>query len=113
MHKYRRLLGELLVASFFLQLLVLVTPSFLPGRHRQGVGASRLHDDHGLVFGLIAVSIFETVLGRQTIARKDAPESCLRSHSRLGPEGHMGHLITNALARPSTRPRKRSHPQSV
>ena len=23
-----------------------------------------------------------------------------RSHSRLGPEGHMGHLITNALARP-------------
>jgi hypothetical protein len=22
-----------------------------------------------------------------------------RSHSRLGPEGHMGHLITNALAR--------------
>jgi hypothetical protein len=24
----------------------------------------------------------------------------VRSHSRLGPEGHMGHLITNALARP-------------
>src|SRR3974390_2382577 len=24
----------------------------------------------------------------------------IRSHSRLGPEGHMGHLITNALARP-------------
>src|SRR6516162_1190900 len=23
-----------------------------------------------------------------------------RSHSRLGPEGHKGHLITNALARP-------------
>jgi hypothetical protein len=23
-----------------------------------------------------------------------------RPHSRLGPEGHMGHLITNALARP-------------
>src|SRR4029077_1934399 len=23
-----------------------------------------------------------------------------RSHSRLGPEGHEGHLITNALARP-------------
>ena len=23
-----------------------------------------------------------------------------RSHSRLGPEGQMGHLITNALARP-------------
>src|SRR6202045_4943047 len=24
----------------------------------------------------------------------------VRSHSRLGPEGHTGHLITNALARP-------------
>ena len=24
----------------------------------------------------------------------------VRSHSRLGPEGQMGHLITNALARP-------------
>src|ERR1700746_3471426 len=24
----------------------------------------------------------------------------VRSHSRLGPEGHKGHLITNALARP-------------
>ena len=28
MHKYRRLFGEVLVASFFLLLLVLVTPSF-------------------------------------------------------------------------------------
>jgi hypothetical protein len=24
----------------------------------------------------------------------------VRSHSRLGPEGQKGHLITNALARP-------------
>ena len=24
----------------------------------------------------------------------------VRSHSRLGPEGHTGHLITNALAKP-------------
>ena len=38
-----------------------------------------------------------------------------RSHSRLGPEGHMGHLITNALARPflhllfpTRRPRRES-----
>jgi subfamily B ATP-binding cassette protein HlyB/CyaB len=28
MHKYRRLLGEILVASFFLQLFALVTPLF-------------------------------------------------------------------------------------
>jgi hypothetical protein len=38
-----------------------------------------------------------------------------RSHSRLGPEGHMGHLITNTLARPflhllfpTRRPRRES-----
>src|SRR5215468_3570435 len=38
-----------------------------------------------------------------------------RSHSRLGPEGHMGHLIMNALARPflhllisTRRPRRES-----
>jgi len=38
-----------------------------------------------------------------------------RSHSRLGPEGHTGHLITNALARPflhllfpTRRPRRES-----
>src|SRR6516162_4100796 len=38
-----------------------------------------------------------------------------RSHSRLGPEGHMGHLITNALAKPflhllipTRRPRRES-----
>jgi hypothetical protein len=71
MHKYRRLLGEVLVASFFLQLLVLVTPLFF---HRQCLGASQLHHAHGLMFGLIAVAIFEAVLGRQTIARKDVPE---------------------------------------
>src|SRR5246127_3171536 len=40
----------------------------------------------------------------------------VRSHSRLGPEGHMGHLITNALARPflhllisTRRPRRESN----
>src|SRR5271156_4985701 len=39
----------------------------------------------------------------------------VRSHSRLGPEGQMGHLITNALARPflhllfpTRRPRRES-----
>ena len=38
-HKYRHLLSEVLVASFFLQLLGLVSPLFLPGGHRQGAGA--------------------------------------------------------------------------
>ena len=40
-HKYRRLLGEVLLASFFLQLFALVIAAVLPGRHRQGAGASQ------------------------------------------------------------------------
>ena len=40
-HKYRRLLGEVLVASFFLQLFALVSPLVLSGGHRQGSGASQ------------------------------------------------------------------------
>jgi hypothetical protein len=43
-HKYRRLLSEVLVASFFLQLFALVSPLFFQGRHRQGAGAP--HGQH-------------------------------------------------------------------
>jgi subfamily B ATP-binding cassette protein HlyB/CyaB len=63
MHKYRRLLGEVLIASFFLQLFALVTPLFFQ------VVTDKVLTHRGfttldvLVVGLIAVSIFETVLG--------------------------------------------------
>jgi subfamily B ATP-binding cassette protein HlyB/CyaB len=63
MGKYRRLLGEVLVASFFLQLFALVTPLFFQ------VITDKVLTHRGymtldvLVIGLIAVSIFETVLG--------------------------------------------------
>lgn len=63
MHKYRRLLGEVLVASFFLQLFALVTPLFFQ------VVTDKVLTHRGfttldvLVIGLITVSIFETVLG--------------------------------------------------
>ena len=63
MHKYRRLLGEVLVASFFLQLFALVTPLFFQ------VVTDKVLTHRGfttldvLVVGLITVSIFETVLG--------------------------------------------------
>ena len=63
MHKYRRLLGEVLVASFFLQLFALVTPLFFQ------VVTDKVLTHRGyttldvLVIGLIALSIFETVLG--------------------------------------------------
>ncbi|UZE48468.1 type I secretion system permease/ATPase [Rhodopseudomonas sp. P2A-2r] len=63
MHKYRRLLGEVLIASFFLQLFALVTPLFFQ------VVTDKVLTHRGfttldvLVIGLITVSIFETVLG--------------------------------------------------
>ncbi|MGY3585700.1 subfamily B ATP-binding cassette protein HlyB/CyaB [Bradyrhizobium sp. USDA 4341] len=63
MHKYRRLLAEVLVASFFLQLFALVTPLFFQ------VVTDKVLTHRGfttldvLVVGLITVSIFETVLG--------------------------------------------------
>src|SRR5262249_5483160 len=63
MHKYRRLLGEVLLASFFLQLFALVTPLFFQ------VVTDKVLTHRGyttldvLVFGLITVSIFESILG--------------------------------------------------
>ena len=38
-HKYRHLLSEVLVASFFLQLFAPGLAAVLPGGHRQGAGA--------------------------------------------------------------------------
>ena len=63
MHKYRRLFTEVLVASFFLQLFALVTPLFFQ------VVIDKVLTHRGfttldvLIIGLIAVSIFESVLG--------------------------------------------------
>jgi subfamily B ATP-binding cassette protein HlyB/CyaB len=63
MHKYRRLLGEVLIASFFLQLFALVTPLFFQ------VVTDKVLTHRGfttldvLAIGLITVAIFETVLG--------------------------------------------------
>lgn len=62
-HKYRGLLGEVLVASLFLQIFALVTPLFFQVIidkvlvHR---GTSTLEV---LILGLVTVSIFEAVLG--------------------------------------------------
>jgi subfamily B ATP-binding cassette protein HlyB/CyaB len=63
MGKYRRLLGEVLIASFFLQLFGLVTPLFFQ------VVTDKVLTHRGfttldvLMIGLITVSIFESVLG--------------------------------------------------
>jgi subfamily B ATP-binding cassette protein HlyB/CyaB len=42
--QYRRLVGEVLLASFFIQLLALITPPFFPGCGRQGFGPSESDD---------------------------------------------------------------------
>ncbi len=61
--KYRRLLGEVLVASFFLQIFALVTPLFFQVVidkvlvHR-GLGTLEV-----LVIGLVTIAIFEAILG--------------------------------------------------
>ena len=63
MHKYRRLLGEVLVASFFLQLFALVTPLFFQVVIDKVLVHRGLTTLDVLVIGLITVSVFETVLG--------------------------------------------------
>jgi subfamily B ATP-binding cassette protein HlyB/CyaB len=61
-HKYRRLLGEVFVASFFLQLFALVTPLFFQVVTDKVLVHRGLTTLDVLVIGLLAVSLFETVL---------------------------------------------------
>jgi subfamily B ATP-binding cassette protein HlyB/CyaB len=62
-HKYRRLLGEVLVASFFLQVFALVSPLFF----QVVIDKVLVHRSLGtldvLMVGLVTIGIFETVLG--------------------------------------------------
>ena len=62
MHKYRRLLGEVLVASLFLQLFALVSPLFFQVVIDKVLVHRGLTTLDVLVVGLVAVSIFEAVL---------------------------------------------------
>ncbi|MDZ5650021.1 type I secretion system permease/ATPase [Nitrospirillum sp. BR 11828] len=62
MVKYRWILGEVLVASLFLQLFALVTPLFFQVVVDKVLVHRGLSTLDVLVFGLVAVSIFETVL---------------------------------------------------
>src|ERR1700759_201011 len=61
--KYKRLLGEVLVASFFLQLLGLVSPLFFQVVIDKVLVHRSLSTLDVLVIGLVAISAFETVLG--------------------------------------------------
>src|SRR5882724_10406158 len=64
-HKYRHLLSEVLVASFFLQLFGLVSPLFF----QVVIDKVLVHQSLGtldvLVLGLVTISVFEAVLGFQ------------------------------------------------
>ena len=62
-HKYRRLLTEVLVASFFLQLFALVSPLFFQVVIDKVLVHRSLSTLDVLVVGLIAISMFEIVLG--------------------------------------------------
>jgi ATP-binding cassette, subfamily B, bacterial HlyB/CyaB len=62
MHKYRRLLGEVLVASFFIQVCALITPLFFQVVIDKVLVHRGLTTLDVLVFGLITVSVFETLL---------------------------------------------------
>src|SRR5438477_8283422 len=62
-HKYRRLLTEVLVASFFLQLFALVSPLFFQVVNDKVLVHRTLSTLDVLVIGLIAIGIFEAILG--------------------------------------------------
>jgi subfamily B ATP-binding cassette protein HlyB/CyaB len=62
-HKYRGLLGEVLVASFFLQLFALVSPLFFQVVIDKVLVHHTLSTLDVLIVGLVMVSIFETILG--------------------------------------------------
>ncbi len=62
-HKYRRILGEVLVASFFLQLFALVTPLFFQVIIDKVLASRTVTTLDVLVIGLLSISVFDTVLG--------------------------------------------------
>ncbi len=62
MHKYRRLLGEVVVASFFLQLFALITPLFFQVIIDKVLVHRGLATLDLLLVGFVAVALFETAL---------------------------------------------------
>lgn len=62
-HKYRHLMAEVLVISFFLQLFALISPLFFQVVIDKVLVHRGLTTLDVLVFGLLTVSVFETILG--------------------------------------------------
>jgi subfamily B ATP-binding cassette protein HlyB/CyaB len=61
--KYRRLLGEVLVASFFLQLFALISPLFFQVVIDKVLVHRSMSTLDVLIIGLVVISVFETILG--------------------------------------------------
>ena len=62
-HKYRYVLGEVLVASLFLQLFALVSPLFFQVVIDKVLSSRTLTTLDVLIVGLVSISAFETILG--------------------------------------------------
>jgi subfamily B ATP-binding cassette protein HlyB/CyaB len=62
-HKYRRLLAEVLAASFFLQLFALISPLFFQVVIDKVLVHRSMSTLDVLVIGLVAIALFETILG--------------------------------------------------
>lgn len=61
-YKYRRLLGEVLVASFFLQLFALISPLFFQVVIDKVLVHRGISTLNVLIIGLVAIAFFETLL---------------------------------------------------
>ncbi|XRZ32034.1 type I secretion system permease/ATPase [Bradyrhizobium genosp. P] len=62
-HKYRRLLAEVVIASFFLQLFALISPLFFQVVIDKVLVHHSLSTLDVLVIGLLGISLFESILG--------------------------------------------------
>src|SRR5882672_2143130 len=62
-HKYRHMLGEVLLASFFLQLFALVSPLFFQIVIDKVLVHRSMSTLEVLLIGLVTIAVFETVLG--------------------------------------------------
>src|SRR5580704_17031925 len=62
-HKYRHLLGEVLFASFFLQMFALVSPLFFQVVIDKVLVHQSLSTLDVLVIGLLGIALFETIMG--------------------------------------------------
>lgn len=61
-HKYRRLLAEVFVASFFLQVFALVSPLFFQVIIDKVLVHRSMSTLQVLIFGLVAIAVFEAIL---------------------------------------------------